>query len=86
MNREGSAREVFLYQGRTLEDWLPAVVERIVERFDPLKIILFGSVAPARWVTTADLDLLVVFGYVEWENKRRLSADIRVAVGTCRYR
>lgn len=80
MNREGSARDVFLYRGRTLEEWAPEVVERIVEEFDPLKIILFGSVARGEMGYDSDLDLLVVFEHVEWENKRRLAVDIRVAV------
>ncbi len=31
------------YNGRTLRDWLPEVVGRIVAEFDPVKVILFGS-------------------------------------------
>lgn len=80
MSREGQTRDVFLYRGRTLEEWLPEVVERIAERFDPLKIVLFGSVARGDAGRDSDLDLLVVFEHVEWENKRRLAVDIRVSV------
>jgi predicted nucleotidyltransferase len=80
VTREGPARDVFLYRGRTLEEWLPEAVERIVEGFDPLKIVLFGSVARGETGYDSDLDLLVVFEHVEWENKRRLGVDIRVAV------
>lgn len=80
MNREGQTRDVFLYRGRTLKEWLPEVVERIAEGFDPLKIILFGSVARGEMGYDSDLDLLVVFEHVEWENKRRLALDIRRAL------
>ena len=37
--------DLFLYEGKTLEEWLPLVVERVVEQFGPLKVILFGSLA-----------------------------------------
>jgi predicted nucleotidyltransferase len=68
---------VFLYRGRTLEDWLPEVVERIADRFDPLRIVLFGSVARGETGYDSDLDLLLVFEHVEWENKRGLTQDVR---------
>lgn len=77
MNREGQTRGVFLYRGRTLEDWLPEVVERIADRFDPLRIVLFGSVARGETGYDSDLDLLLVFEHVEWENKRGLTQDVR---------
>ena len=65
--------DLFLYEGKTLYEWLPAVIERIVERFDPLKVIPFGSVSRGEANYDSDIDLLVVFGHVEWENKRGLS-------------
>lgn len=71
---------VFLYKGKTLEEWLPAVVERIVEQFDPLKVILFGSLACGKMGYDSDIDLLVVFEEVEWENKRELTVEIRRAL------
>lgn len=71
---------VFLYRGKTLEDWLPALVERIVGRFDPLKVILFGSLARGEMGYDSDIDLLVVFDHVEWENKRNLTVEIRRAI------
>lgn len=73
-------RKIFLYKGKTLEEWLPAVVERIAERFDPLKVILFGSLARGEMGYDSDIDLLVVFDHVEWENKRNLTVDIRRAI------
>lgn len=68
--------KLFLYEGKTLEEWLPNVVERVVERFDPLKIILFGSLARGKANYDSDVDLLVVFDHVELENKRELTVDI----------
>lgn len=72
-NRTG----LFLYEGKTLEEWLPSVVERVVERFDPLKVIVFGSLARGEPNYDSDVDLLVVFDDVELENKRDLTVDIR---------
>ncbi len=71
---------LFLYQGKTLEEWLPSVVERVVERFDPLKVVLFGSLARGEPNYDSDVDLLVVFDNVELENKRKLTVDIRRAL------
>ena len=71
---------LFLYEGKTLEEWLPSVVERVVERCDPLKVILFGSLARGEANYDSDVDLLVVFEHVELENKRELAVDISRAI------
>lgn len=71
---------VFLYEGKTLEEWLPRLVERIAEQFDPLKMILFGSLARGEMGYDSDIDLLVVFDRVKRENKHDLTVDIRRAV------
>jgi predicted nucleotidyltransferase len=71
---------MFLYKGKTLEGWLPEAVERIVEGFDPLKVIPFGSLARGEAGYHSDVDLLIVFDHVEWENKRELAVDIRRAI------
>ncbi len=70
----------FLYEGRTLEEWIPSAVERVVERFDPLKLILFGSLARGESNYDSDMDLLVVFERVALENKRNLAVEIRRAL------
>ncbi len=75
-NRTG----LFLYEGKTIEEWLPSVVERVVERFDPLKVVLFGSLARGEANYDSDIDLLVVFDSVELENKRELTLEIRRAL------
>jgi len=58
----------------TAADYLPLVTERIVERFHPLKVILFGSMARGDARADSDLDLLVVLAEVE--NKHRARTDI----------
>jgi predicted nucleotidyltransferase len=69
-----------LYEGKTLHEWLPVVVERVVERFDPLKVIVFGSVARGEVDYDSDIDLLVVFDEVERARKRDVTVEIRRAL------
>ncbi len=78
-DRSGRPR-LFLYEGRRLDEWLPEIVERIVERFDPLRVVLFGSLAHGETGYDSDIDLLVVFEEVEWENKCELTVEIRRAL------
>ena len=51
-----------------------------MERFDPLEVILFGSLARGQVSYGSDIDLLDVFDQVEWENKRELTREIRRAL------
>lgn len=53
------------------------MVGRIVAGFDPLKVILFGSLARGEGTDDSDADLLVVFREVNREDKRRLTVEIR---------
>jgi predicted nucleotidyltransferase len=46
--------------GKSLEKDLRRVVDRLVERFDPERIILFGSHARGQAGSDSDIDLLVV--------------------------
>lgn len=48
---------------------LPEAVERIVQRFQPLRIILFGSWARGDARPDSDIDLLIVLPQIE--NKRQ---------------
>jgi uncharacterized protein len=77
---ESDRTQLFLYRGKTLYEWLPAVVERVAERFDPLKIIAFGSVARGEANYDSDIDLLVVFDEIEWAEKRNVTVEIRRAL------
>jgi len=53
---------------------LPEAVERIRMRFDPVRIILFGSWARGEAQPDSDIDLLVVLAHVE--NKRLAAIEI----------
>ncbi len=58
----------------TQPECLPEAVQRIARRFDPLRIILFGSWARGDARPDSDIDLLVVLTHVD--NKRQ--AAIRI--------
>lgn len=58
----------------TTPDWLPTIVERIVHRFAPVRIILFGSRARGQARPDSDLDLLVVLP--EAPDRRRAAVEI----------
>jgi uncharacterized protein len=59
--RDGKAR----WAGRTLAEWVPPAVDRIVEKFAPERVVLFGSVARGDESPDSDVDLLVVFDHIE---------------------
>jgi predicted nucleotidyltransferase len=52
---------LFRYGGRTVVEWLPMIVARIVESFDPERVVLFGSLARGTAGRDSDIDLLVEF-------------------------
>ena len=54
------------------------MTDRIVSRFDPMRIILFGSQARGDAHRHSDIDLLVVFD--DLIDKRETAVDIRVAL------
>ena len=59
----------------TSEGTVAIMVDRIVERFQPHRVVLFGSRSrgtPNQW---SDVDLLVVMG--EAPNKRQLTVEMR---------
>jgi len=62
----------------TAAEMLPAITERIVQRFHPLRVILFGSQARGDAGPQSDVDLLVVFS--ELEDKRKAAVEIRRAL------
>ncbi|MFH1743356.1 MAG: nucleotidyltransferase domain-containing protein [bacterium] len=60
------------------KDFIPSMTDRIVERFHPERIILFGSQARGDVSPGSDVDLLVVFPQVS--DKRRMCIEIRRAL------
>jgi len=59
----------------TLNPWINVMRDRIVEHFQPLQIILFGSHARGEATAHSDIDLLVVFP--ELSSKREMAISIR---------
>lgn len=71
--RDGKA----IYDGRTLAEWVPDVVGRLVERFGPLRVVLFGSVARGDDGRESDIDLLVVLAELEGRHHDAAVAMLR---------
>jgi HEPN domain-containing protein/predicted nucleotidyltransferase len=63
----------------TANDQLPAMTERIVRRFHPLQIILFGSQARGDAGQWSDIDLLVILPRVKdkWKKKYEIQGALR---------
>lgn len=57
---------------------IPLMVERIVERFHPRRVVLFGSRARGTATPESDVDLLIVLDRVV--DKRRAAIEIRRAL------
>jgi uncharacterized protein len=60
---------------RSVDEIIAEMTRRIVEQFDPLQVILFGSHARGDAHADSDVDLLVVFPHVE--NSRTMAVAIR---------
>jgi uncharacterized protein len=70
------------YDGRTLAEALPLVIADILSEFDPVEIILFGSVARGDDGPDSDLDLLVVFDKAERDERRNMMRNVRRSIRT----
>lgn len=64
------------------ERWLPTIKRRIVRRFRPERIVVFGSQARGDATRDSDLDLLVVVS--DDRDRRELVRSIRVALADVR--
>jgi uncharacterized protein len=68
------------YDGMTLSETLPLVVDEIVAAFNPIEVILFGLVARGDDGPDSDLDLLVVLEKADRSERRQLTRDVRSAI------
>ena len=64
--------------GMTTENAIQMMVERLVDRFDPDQIILFGSQARGTAAVGSDVDLLVIMPVTG--SKRAKQLEMRVAL------
>jgi predicted nucleotidyltransferase len=74
--RDGKA----YYDGRTLAEWVPDLVTRLVEGFAPERVVLFGSVARGDDGPDSDIDLLVVLRKLEGR-RHDAAVAMRLALG-----
>ena len=61
------------------ETFIPIMVDRIVEGFQPSRLVLFGSHARGTTTESSDVDLLVILSNVS--DKRDKAIEIRRALG-----
>lgn len=67
------------WNGRPLSAWVPDIVAAVTEKFDPQRVVLFGSVVRGTDGPDSDIDLLVVFDDADPARRRRLMSDLRRA-------
>ena len=67
--------------GAEVDALIPRMAETIAERFNPLRIVLFGSRARGDQKPNSDVDLLVVVPKMRNSERRWLQAAIGTAVG-----
>ena len=66
-----------VWSGRTLRGWVDELVEALVTRFDPARVILFGSVAAGSDGPDSDIDLQVVLDEAPVVSRRKLMVEMR---------
>jgi uncharacterized protein len=68
------------YSGRTLTQWVPDVVSDVIATADPLRILLFGSVAHEVDGPDSDIDLLIVLPQIERGHRHELTVKLARAI------
>lgn len=66
-----------LWEGRTLRAWTDVLVDTLVAEFDPVSIILFGSLATESDGPDSDIDLLLVLDDAPMADRRRTMVEMR---------
>jgi predicted nucleotidyltransferase len=74
MKTEFAMRKHAYSAGKTWEKELTRIVERLVRRYHPEKIVLFGSLAKGEESSESDIDLLVIKRTGERRVNRRVEA------------
>lgn len=70
-----------VYSGRTLAEWVPTIVEKIVEEADPVRVLLFGSVARRDDGPDSDIDLMVVLSSLDYARRKDFEAQLYGVIG-----
>ncbi len=69
-----------IYQGKTLAEWVPLIVDDLVRVFDPVRVILFGSVARGDDGPDSDIDLLVVLPTIDRGRRHEVMKAMHQAI------
>lgn len=69
-----------LWNGRSIRAWVPRVVAEVVEAVNPVRVIVFGSVARHEEHTESDLDLLVIVDHLAPASRRETMRTVRRAI------
>jgi predicted nucleotidyltransferase len=67
-----------LWDGRPVREWIPDVVDDVVQAIAPVRLIVFGSVA--RGDEKEDSDLLVIVDDLHMNERRHMMGSIRRAI------
>lgn len=70
------------WNGRTVREWLPEVVAELAAAYDPVRVVLFGSLARGEEGPDSDIDLLVVLDDVPFTHKLERAVEVRRAIRT----
>lgn len=69
------------HDGRTLAEWVPEIVRRILAGCSPRRVVVFGSVARGEDGPDSDLDLLVEFDTIAPATRIDRMVEIRSLIG-----
>ncbi|MGC8627580.1 MAG: nucleotidyltransferase domain-containing protein [Acidimicrobiales bacterium] len=70
-----------VYEGRTLAEWVPEIVGKLVRASNPERVILFGSVARGDDGPDSDIDIMVVLRSMDYTQRRSLEAELYGELG-----
>lgn len=68
------------YNGRTLAEWVPDVIDDLIAACDPLRIVLFGSLARGDDGPDSDIDIVVVLPKIDPATRHEVMTKLQLAV------